>query len=396
MKEFDFPTNIKQIGTIDSGLKIYIEDYVSSYLIQYATAAGYDERLATLVGRYMYIDQNPVIFINGAILGKYTEEDSGILKFTRRSMEYIEEQIDIHFKGMEIVGLMQSQPGYGTFLNPAYKSYYHQNFNKQYQVMFIIDPLEKVNSFYTNRNGNLQESNGYFIYYEKNNSMHDYMMENKIIKPLKNVNIKDENESPYIQEAQIWGKEEKPLRFKEIKQDEKNYLNDEYEEPKGKKVVNIDEAKNRSRKPVPKNQRRVINMLLSMSSVLLLISFVMAAALIRSEDRIARLEVDLGILTNAYVNIIQSLQLTQEAFATQNVIVTEDGMSSSVNNTVQNWPQTANLPQTYVVQAGDNLLAISQRFYGTTGMVGEIMRANNLSDPDMIFHGMILLLPSVN
>jgi hypothetical protein len=159
----NLPTNIKQIGNIEPGLKIYIEDYVLSYLNQYAIAAGYDERLATLVGRHMSIDNTPVLFISGAILGKYTEEEDGIVKFSQKSQDYIDNQIKTHFKDMEVLGFMQSQPGYGTFLNPSYKTYHQQQFTKPYQVMFVMDPLEKVNSFYINKDGIMKDVSGYFV-----------------------------------------------------------------------------------------------------------------------------------------------------------------------------------------------------------------------------------------
>lgn len=45
----------------------------------------------------------------------------------------------------------------------------------------------------------------------------------------------------------------------------------------------------------------------------------------------------------------------------------------------------------YVVQAGDTLAAIAQRF-GTT--VDAIVRANNITNPDLIFVGQVLVIPS--
>jgi nucleoid-associated protein YgaU len=48
---------------------------------------------------------------------------------------------------------------------------------------------------------------------------------------------------------------------------------------------------------------------------------------------------------------------------------------------------------TYVVQRGDSLNAISLHFYGTTDMVTAIMTLNDIDDPDRIFFGKVLLLP---
>ncbi|MDR1663440.1 MAG: hypothetical protein LBR83_00765, partial [Clostridiales bacterium] len=93
MSEMTLPTNIKQIGSIGEGLRIYMEDYVCTYLFQYAEAAGYDERIALLVGRHMVIDGQQVLFIHGAIQGKHAEEKSGLLCFTDKTYEYAEATI---------------------------------------------------------------------------------------------------------------------------------------------------------------------------------------------------------------------------------------------------------------------------------------------------------------
>lgn len=442
MKEFNFPTNIKQVGSIESGLKIYMEDYVATYLTQYATAAGYDERLATLVGRYMQIDQIPVIFISGAILGKYAEEDNGVLKFTRQSMEYIDEQIEKHFSGMEIVGWMQSQPGYGTFLNPSYKSYHKQFFGKSFQVMYVIDPLEKINTFYMSKYGELTESSGYFIYYEKNHNMHEYMMQNKVVKSQKSFrasysNYEEPNEETASAASHKNAFNEKHIdntinfrervkgRGKETsdshEDDEESHVtptedkevyhipnisNDYVDDDHDQKVVSLEAAK--LKKATRRKQSRAINMLLSMSSIGLLVTFVMAAALVRGQDRISMLEEQLQDIILAHLNLMQSLQATQEVVAmVAPNIETLDGAELS-NIPVQvvpgtqvpgaspqaAWPSIPNLPSTYVIQAGDSLLTISQMFYGTTAMVDQIMYVNNIDDPDMIFSGMILILPN--
>ena len=73
MHDFTLPANIKQIGSIGDGIRIYMEDYVCTFLQQYAESGGFNERLAFLVGRHMVIDGQEILFIGGAIHGKYTE-----------------------------------------------------------------------------------------------------------------------------------------------------------------------------------------------------------------------------------------------------------------------------------------------------------------------------------
>ncbi|MCL2373525.1 MAG: hypothetical protein FWC78_09030 [Defluviitaleaceae bacterium] len=65
MQDFTLPANIKQIGSIGDGLRIYVEDYVCTFLQQYAEAGEYNERLAFLVGRHIVIDGQEILFVAG-------------------------------------------------------------------------------------------------------------------------------------------------------------------------------------------------------------------------------------------------------------------------------------------------------------------------------------------
>ena len=50
--------------------------------------------------------------------------------------------------------------------------------------------------------------------------------------------------------------------------------------------------------------------------------------------------------------------------------------------------------QTYTVQPGDNLSKISKRFYGDPNKYPQIVKANDLEDPDKIKVGQQLLIPA--
>ncbi len=51
--------------------------------------------------------------------------------------------------------------------------------------------------------------------------------------------------------------------------------------------------------------------------------------------------------------------------------------------------------QTYVVKAGDDLWNIAEKFYKSGDNWVDIAKANNLSDPSMIFSGNVLIIPKV-
>jgi nucleoid-associated protein YgaU len=50
-------------------------------------------------------------------------------------------------------------------------------------------------------------------------------------------------------------------------------------------------------------------------------------------------------------------------------------------------------PKTYVVQEGDSLSSIAEKFYGDLYKWPKLMEANRLTNPNMIEVGMVLIIP---
>lgn len=85
----------------------------------------------------------------------------------------------------------------------------------------------------------------------------------------------------------------------------------------------------------------------------------------------------------------------------QNAVATDaDAESSTARQSASDsdsFPQVQEAlahPESYQVQKGDSLIAISRRFYGTDEKVIEICRLNNIKDPNQIQPGQNILLPS--
>jgi len=384
MEQFELPANIKQIGSIGEGLRIYVEDYVCSYLYTYAEAGGYQERVAILVGRYLIIDNQPILFINGAVQGKYTEVRNGLTLFTERSMDYAQSCIDQYFPGMKIVGWMQSQPSYGVYLNSGYIDVHINHFKKKYQVMFVMDPIEKTNAFYTyTKSGmTLEESKGYFIYYDKNESMHEYIVQNK---------MSDDPENPVILSSDA------PLP------------------PERAPVASSlrTRALAGAYTKETQEQKRVLNLLVGLCAVLFIVSFVVGAGLIQNQDRISTLERQLTQLNTSYKNLtlqISNASTTPVFSGSESGAAVTDtpGQTSAIQEngsltpspipptpTVKPSPTAAPtpVPKNYTIRDGDTLNSISVKFYGTSDMVPRIMEYNGLSDPNLIVSGKIINLP---
>ncbi|MCL2049187.1 MAG: LysM domain-containing protein [Defluviitaleaceae bacterium] len=450
MNDFTLPANIKQIGSISDGLRVYMEDYVCTFLQQYAESAGFEERLAFLVGKHMVIDGQEFLFVSGAIYGKYAEKHEGHLRFTEKSVDYAEEILEEHFNGMEIVGWMQSQPSYGTYLNQYYGAYHLRQFRKAHQVMFVVDPLERTNAFYTANpvaltpTDRMTEISGYFIYYEKNTNMHEYMLVN--------------NSAEYTTKAPTFV-EFKPVEYaREEEPTEDYYERDEpsfegkyQDSPRTREPEEIirrhQSNKARIRGSIIE-QKKTTNLLAGLCGVLFVISFIMGVGLIRNQDRLDNNEAQIRQLTTALRNMMtvaehapvfaegdtpvvavpsREMEITPTATATptptptvaptpttaptpapttQNVNVTEsvpENATESVTErvfeditisaTMEEVALISPIPETYTIQPGDSLLAISLHFFGDANMVREILLLNGIENPDHIIAGRTIALP---
>lgn len=426
MKDFELPTNIRQIGSIDDGLRIYVEDYACTYLKQIADSGGHSEKIAYLVGKHLVIDSQETIFISGVILGKYSENIDGTEQFTQRSWEYAEEMLSAYFEDYEIVGWMQSQPGYGVLLNPAYASYHMENFPKPYQTLFIMDPVERLNAFYAwdAELSGIYESKGYIIYYNKNSGMQDYMLDNKV------VSLKASLKPPIT----------KPLKMERRIADEQEGIAPSSNSAPKKEPRYSSSARSFAHEKVSLEYKRVINMLVSLSAVLFIICFIMGAGLIQSDGRITKLEKSLAALdttSNFLVGQVKQIgaqsvfadqtEQTPQIAAQQTEIpltlstpAPDSGGTPTPTATPTPSPRATPTPtprptqtptatstptatatpadeteyQTYTVQEGDSLYYISTKFFGNVERVDDIMKLNDITDPDMIFFGKVLKLPS--
>jgi nucleoid-associated protein YgaU len=290
-------------------------------------------------------------------------------------------------------------------------------------VLFTIDPVERVSVFYSWNDTvtDLNDVKGYFIYYDKNPGMQEYMLDNKISKTRK---------------PEFTALPTKP---------DANRL---------AKAELVDLNKKEGKPSVTREYRRVVNLLVSLSAVLFVLCVVIGAGLVQSDNRIAKLERNLLVLDSAYTYLQSSIKDAADSLAAvQTAFSASQSTSADANegsglvldvvrdpfddidewlNAVLNADQTVASNQTppvtssteevpaengdtanenpapmdvtsildehdifdtYVVQRGDSLNAISLHFYGTTEMVAAIMALNEIEDPDRIFFGKVLLLP---
>ncbi len=430
MENLWLPTNIKQIGNIDDNIRVYIEDTVYSYLMKLSESKE-QECIAALIGRCMIIDGKTVLFINGAIQGLYAEMEKGILKFSRLSMDYIEEERDKYFKGLEVVGWLLSQPNYGNFLSTGYINYHKQNFTKPYQVLFVTDPVEKIHTFFNwnQSRTDVIESEGFFIYYDRNNDMKYYIEKNKIPK-YNNVEevqlrlLEDEEEyfddSHYFDEQELYNEvlsEAKTMKKARLTESETQRVIQTINKLGNEKTPQPGKTKKSFKELSPQvQQQKIMNLLLTVSSFLFFVSLVLGASIIKSDTKIAELESEVVLVTKAYNelsndflgeaepvfnNTVTATSNTTENIASSNtpeVSINDilDGSESTtavIETEVQQQTSQNTVAETYKIGVGDTLTSISTMFYGTKEKATDIMELNGIEDPNKIYYGMVIKLP---
>lgn len=431
------PKNIRQIGNTEEDFKIYIEDYVVTFLNQLTEKDLSKIRVAILMGDAVE-NEGRYLFISGAIYVEDVVVDGEGVHFTDNIWSRIYENIKEYFDTLEIVGWYLSVPGFPIEMNENIKKVHINQFAGNMKVLMMHEPIEREEVFFRYENGIMKTISGYYIYYEKNNLMQTYMIDHR-----------SENEEEIRKEEKA---NTATKHFRSLVQEKQEEI----------------------------HKRKIMAFMYSVSSVLVMIVLIIGITMLNNYDKMTNMEKSLAILTkNAITEEVE--QKKQEAENTQ----LEDGAQqteenedvavsagsgnlhavavetisgnvepiaddnqqaadtdSSGNTEISNITeapiatevpavtevpaateapavteipvateapvateppketeqseeaaQASTEPQYYVIEKGDTLAKISIKVYNTKDMVSKICELNGIEDVDKIFIGQKILLP---
>ena len=169
------PKNFRQIGEPGTK-KIYMEDYVYTYLNKLAQPGNLYARGAILFGKMYKTAVGTCLFISGAAACQHFELDLEDAAFTEENWSEIYRIRDKFFPEMDIVGWFLSRMGFSIELNDKIIRTHMDNFSGENKVLYMIDALENEDAFYQFENYSLRKQRGYYIYYEANQEMKNYML----------------------------------------------------------------------------------------------------------------------------------------------------------------------------------------------------------------------------
>ena len=368
--ENKYPKNVRQIGNVSDTPKIYIEDYVDTFLNHLSEENKEETAGAILIGKVEQNETQESIYISGAVKVDETTMTDTDLFFNADIWKEVHDKKDEYFPGGEIVGWFLSQPGQPSLLTSELAILHEKYFDHSHSILIIRDSVENDEQFYAYKFHQLMEIGGHYIYYEKNPQMQNYM-------------VTERRKNGITPSETVEDKAAKDFR---------NIVKERFE---------IQE------------QRKSSRTMYATSVLLVLVVLVIGITTINNYDKMQLVQ-----------NSLEDIRLSVENKGNEKESV-EAGSNQVIAQTAPEpepeTPQPAEPkeePKTepekpkepvvaegdadendesgddiYTVVKGDTLAMISKKVYGDIGHVDAICRMNGLEDGNLIFIGQKLLLP---
>lgn len=176
------PKNIRQIGERDQIVKLYVEDYVNTYLKRLYPAGGQELRVGLLLGGMEFNDGTPYIFIDGALEMEDVTDAGGRVLFSELSWKRAYRNMEQLFPKRSVQGwFICGRPG--DDLSPInYWKQHIQYFGEPNKLMYLSNGTDGEETVYITSEDGFYKLKGYSIYYERNQMMQDYMVLRKDVK----------------------------------------------------------------------------------------------------------------------------------------------------------------------------------------------------------------------
>ena len=171
------PNNIRQVGTPGEKIKIYIEDYVMTYLNQMTGEKPALQKAALLLGEKVKKESTDIYFISAAVAVVPMEWKEDRFKLSSDEWTALYDKINHYFKNRHILGWFLSRPGQAAAADGEIEKIHSDNFKDKGPIFYTADPLDREDAFYLYENGHLFRQHGYYIYYDRNEAMQNYMIE---------------------------------------------------------------------------------------------------------------------------------------------------------------------------------------------------------------------------
>lgn len=417
--KYELPKNIRQVGNAPGNFKIYIEDYVMTYLRRIAAPGNSSCRGAILLGKLYEDNGNRIMFISGAVDAQNLEFDISAVRFGDGVWSGLYSEINKYFDDLSVVGWFLSRMGFSTAINEQMKKLHRENFGGSNKVLFLMDSLECEEAFYYYEHGNFMREKGYYIYYVRNEKMQNYIISRK------NGSDEEKNQSTLINDRTVvdnFRKKESQRAAQErghfgaaalsfvavcalslgvlwyTSPESVGRLGDMIAGENGGEIqVFMNSSSDESSSDEGLDTAGPGTAVKGVTNE--------TAAMEDGSDEAANAEnssqaaVDSGETASVYADGQDNLQSGSTNASTDG---STDGSADASANASTNASTNASADEStigsygeYTVATGDTLVSISIQMYGSQNYAGDIARANNMSTDEPIYEGEKLIIPYI-
>ena len=392
-ESFSMPRNVRQIGLANGDYRIYIEDYVYTFLCSLAE----DEKpegqgsVAVLTGEIQWTADMTCIFIKGAIAADGMEAAAEHIDFSEKLWQKLQEDKDQYFPEQEIVGWFFAQPQIAMEITELFVKVHLRHFGGE-KILMLMDPGEREDAFFRYDGGMMAKLSGDYIYYEKNSQMQTYMIERS--------------------------------------QKEGGEASEKVEDRAVRNFRKIIDSKN----PEERGEEKTSAFSYAATVCLALAVLVAGVGFYRNQQEKTEVPEDYRAASASVVQItpavtepVQSVSISPKAVQTQKPVQTQEAVRGTPaptettqkrekisitpeprrskkqsvseatqkkdNKTEETSVAAENPRETYVIRPGDTLYQISLNRYGTVEAMEQICALNGISANEIIYPGQVIVLP---
>lgn len=376
--ERQLPKNVRQIGNVSDEPKIYVEDYVDTYLNQLKDKAKEEPVGIALAGEILVLEGQPVVYISGAFRLAEVEVRGKEISLKEETVKQMETDRKKYFPETEIVGWGLIEDGKPMGRSREVGRIHSKYFSKDQSVFIWKDSLDGEEVFYAFKYGELMQMGGHYVFYEKNPAMQNYMISTR-----KKIGV---TPSEVVEDRAA-------KDFRSVVRERMD----------------------------AKSDRQNSRLIYITSALLVVVVLVIGVSTMNNYDKMEAVQSSLESLSQS-VNSPESQTETvtedegddkeegaaakaqvetgetesvQEASGDTASDSSGEGDTDDTGAVMTADPSEIDLDEDdyYVVQKGDTLDTISMKVYGDAAHVDAICRMNGLSDGNLIYIGQKLLLP---
>lgn len=416
----EIPKNVRQVGVVKGRTKIYIEDYITTFMKQISTRDDKPKALI-LYGDRQVDNSETLLFVNGAILAECSENMEGERTVFKEDVwKEVNEKSGHFFKDSLVLGWIYLRYDLSEFVSGAVVNTHKQFFREDQQIFMEYSVSERIENLYLFEKGHMELQPGYFVYYEQNEAMQNYM-----------ITIKQDESEEVKKEV-----DKATRKFRGIVQEKKEEIHrkqtmgvlygtsvamllivtiigvtmmNNYEKMQDMEKVlhDISAQMTEEEKGTEAGKVEVVTQDAALANVdvngqageELALADAIPIENVRNAEQT---EIDVGngnptLSGNGTENVEDTL-LTAGA---ENSVPVSQSLSQPVKpetaaepvNPVIESQEGIVVPGIYCIEKGDTLAKISTKFYGDESMIDPICQANNIADKNNIQYGVNIVLP---